>query len=103
MKMASKVKLYPHYLVIDIDKAMYRHANYGIIRLDEKWVKFAVHNFVNIVIRTPEGEKVFMPKEIKRDGKKVKEEFLIKGVPMVMFEIAIPDREKSDTDRWAFS
>jgi hypothetical protein len=100
--MASHVHLYPHFLVCDFEKAMYHYSNYGTVRLDEKWVKFAIHNFVSIVITTPEGEKTFFPKQIMKEGKKVKEEFKIKGVPMTLFEIAIPDGEKSDPDRWKY-
>ena len=101
-KMASHVHLYPHFLVCDFEKAMYHYSNYGTVRLDEKWVKFAIHNFVSIVITTPKGEKTFFPKQIIKEGKKVKEEFLIKGVPMTLFEIAVPDGEKSDPDRWKY-
>ena len=100
--MASHVHLYPHFLVCDFEKAMYHYSNWGTVRLDEKWVKFAIHNFVSIVITTPEGEKTFFPKQIMKEGKKVKEEFKIKGVPMPMYEIAIPDGEKSDPDRWKY-
>ena len=71
--MASHVHLYPHFLVCDFEKAMYHYSNYGTVRLDEKWVKFAIHNFVSIVITTPKGEKTFFPKQIIKEGKKVKE------------------------------
>ena len=102
MKMADQVHLYPHYLVVDFEKAMYRHSNYGIVRLDEKWVKFAIHNFVCILIRLPEGEKCFFPKQVKKEGKRVKEEFKIPGVPMTMYELAINDCEKEDPDKWIY-
>ena len=100
MKMSEKVHLYKNYLCIDFDKAMYRHANYGVVRLDEKWVKFAIHNFVSILIRLPEGEKCFFPKQVKKEGKRVKEVFLRPDEPMIMFEIAIPDGPKEDPERW---
>jgi hypothetical protein len=102
MLMKNFVHLYPHFLCVEIEKPMYHYSNYSIVRLDEKWIKFAIHNFVSIVITTPKGEKVFFPKQIIREGKKVKEEFLIKGVPMTLYEIAIPDGEKSDPDRWKY-
>lgn len=102
LKMSEHVHLYPHFLVVDFLSALYKHLNYGVVRLDEKWIKFAIHNFVNIVITTPDGEKVFFPKQVKKEGKRVKEEFKIPGVPMIMYEIAIPDVQKSDEERWKF-
>lgn len=100
MKMANKVHLYQHFLVCEFEKPMYEHENYGIVRLDKKWVDFAIHNFVNIVIRLPKGEKCFFPKQVKKEGKKVKEVFKFADNPMVMFEIAIPNGEKQDIERW---
>jgi hypothetical protein len=102
MKMADTVHLYPHYLTVDFKEAMYRHSNYGIVRLDEKWVKFAIHNFVNVLIRLPEGEKCFFPKQIKKEGKKVKEVFKFADNPMTMYELAINDGPKEDPDKWIY-
>ena len=100
MKMKDHVNLYQHFLICEFEKPMYEHENYGIVRLDKKWVDFAIHNFVNIVIRLPKGEKTFFPKQLKREGLKVKEVFLRPNEPMTLYELAIQNGEKQDIERW---
>lgn len=101
--MASHIHNFPRFLVIEIEKPMYTHEGADCVRVNEKYVKRASQNCQYLVIRTPNGEKRFMPKELKRVGKKVKEVFLYEDRPMTLFEVLIPKSEVSDMDKWRFS
>ena len=103
MHMSQYVHLYSRFLVVDIEKPLYEHANVSTVRVAKTIVDRAIHSFVNLVIRTPKGEKVFFPKQVKKDGKKVKGVFLYPDNPLIMYEIEIPYSEKSDEDKWRFS
>ena len=103
MKMTNYIHLYPRFLVVDIEKPLYEHASASTVRIAKTIVDRAIHSFAQLVIRTPKGEKVFFPKQVKKDGKKVKEVFLYPDNPMVMYEIEIPYSEKEDIDKYKFS
>lgn len=98
--MSSTVRNFPRYKVIEILKPMYTHEGQDCVRINEKYIKEAIHNFQYLVIRTPNGEKTMMPKEVKKAGKKVKEVFLYKDDPMIMFELLIPHGELADMDKY---
>lgn len=103
MKMQNYIHNFPHYLVIDIEKPMYIYSDTDCVRVNEKYIKRATQNCQLLVIQTPNGEKVFMPKGLKKAGKKVKEVFLYEDRPMTLFEIMIPHCLKSDEDKWRWS
>jgi hypothetical protein len=101
--MIQYVHLYSRYLTVDIEKPLFEYNNSSTIRINKSIIDRAIHNFVNIVIRTPKGERVFFPKAIKKQGKKVKEVFLYPDMPMVMYELEIPYSEKRDEDYYKFA
>jgi len=100
--MKDYIHRFPRVLVIKIEKPLYTYDDADCVRIAEKYVKEATHNCQFLVVRTPKGEKQFMPKELRKQGKKVKEVFLRPDEPMVLFEINIPHCEKKDMDayRW---
>jgi len=103
MKMADTVHLYPHYLTVDIEKPMFVYKDTDTVRVSKTIVDRAIHAFFQLLVKTPNGEKVFWPKEVKKTGKKVKEVFLYPDNPLVLFEIEIPHSEKTDNDKWIYS
>lgn len=101
--MSQYVHLYPRYLLVEIEKPLFEYNGVSTVRISKNIVDRAVHSFVQLVVITPKGEKVFYPKRVKKDGKKVKEVFLYPDNPMIMYEIEVPFSELSDIDRWRFS
>jgi hypothetical protein len=100
MKMSDHVHTYSHFKIIDIEKPIYSYQDYDVVRVNKKYIDDAIHNFQALVITTPKGEKTMWPKQIKKEGKRVKEVFLRPDEPMVMFEIQIPHSVKSPIERW---
>ena len=100
--MKDYIHRFPRNLVIEITKPMYTYEDADCVRIAEKYVKEATQNCQFLVVRTPKGEKQFFPKELRKQGKKVKEVFLRPDEPMVLFEINVPHCEKKDMDayRW---
>lgn len=103
MNMSSYTHLHPHFLVIDIEKPLFTLSSVDTVRISKKYVDQAIHNFIPLVVRTPNGERVFYPKSIKKDGKKVKETFLYPDNPMVMYELEIPHSPKREEEYYQFS
>jgi hypothetical protein len=54
-----------------------------------------------VLVQTKNGERVFMPKGLKRQ-KVYKEEFLFPDNPMKMYELVIPKGKKKDLDYYRF-
>ena len=98
--MSDHIHNYSHFKIIEIEKPIYSYNDYDVVRINEKYVKEAIHNFQAIVILTPKGEKTFWPKQIKKEGEKVKEVFLRPNEPIVMYELQINHCEKSPIERW---
>ena len=103
MHMSQYVHLYSKFLIVDIEKPLYEQNGVSTVRVAKSIVDRAIHAFVYLVIRTPKGERVFLPKEVKKQGKKVKEVFLYPDNPLVLFEIEIPNGEKKDPDYYIFT
>lgn len=94
---------YKQYVVVDIFKPLYTHDNQDIVRVRDVYVKQASLHMKRLVIRTPNGEMIFFPKALKKEGKRVKEVFLRPDEPMILYEVAIPHSPISDNDRWQWS
>jgi len=103
MQMKDFVHNFPRHLVIEIEKPMYTSKDTDCVRVSEKYIKQATQNCQYLVIRTPQAEKQFMPKALRKVGKKVKEIFLYPDNPMILYELIIPHSERKDMDfyRWA--
>lgn len=100
LKMFDHVHNYKTFKVIDFEKPLYSYQDYDVVRVHDKYVRQASLDSQFIVIITPQGEKVFFPKQLKKEGKKVKEVFLRPDEPMVMYELEIQHTEKSPMERW---
>lgn len=100
--MNHMIQTFPHFIVVKMEKYLYKYSNTGVIRLRDKYIALAINSNRPLVIRCPDGEKVFFGKQIKLEGKKVKEEFLIKGVPMTLFELIIPDGIKQPIEKYMY-
>ena len=102
MQMSDYIHNFSRHLVIEIEKPLYTHEESDCVRVNEKYIKQATQNCQYLVIRTPHAEKIFMPKALKKVGKKVKEVFLYPDNPMILYEVLIPHSEKKDMDfyRW---
>ena len=102
MQMKDYIHRFPRALIVEIEKPMYTTEGADCVRVNEKYIKEATQNCQYLVIRTPNGEKQFLPKALKKVGKKVKEVFLYENNPMILFEVLIPHSELKDMDayRW---
>jgi uncharacterized membrane protein YkoI len=103
MKMRDYIHSFSRYLVVEIETPMYIHEDSDIVRINEKYIKQATQNCQYLVIRTPNAEKVFMPKALKKVGKKVKEVFLYPDNPMIMYEVSLPHCDKEEMDKWRWT
>ena len=102
MKMTNYTHLYKNYLTVEITKPLFSYKEVDTVRVAKTIVDRAIHNFVALVVITPHGEKVFRPKEVRKDGLKVQEVFLRPDEPMDLFQLEVPYSEKSDPDRWKY-
>jgi uncharacterized membrane protein YkoI len=100
--MKDYIHRFPRHIVIEIEKPLYTYEDADCVRIAEKYVKEATSNCQYLVVRTPKGEKLFMPKALRKVAKKVKEVFLYPDNPLVLYEINIPHSEKKEMDayRW---
>jgi len=92
-----------NFLVVDIHKPMSSTDTYDFCRVRKDYFDYAKKKSYFLLIRTPNGERVIMPKDksIKR-WKKVKEVFLFPDNPMVLYELCIPKCEKKPDEYYQF-
>jgi len=100
--MRNMVDYYPHFVVITFDSYLYYWDKTGVVRLRDKYVEAGIKRGVPIVVRGPSGEVILLGRIIKKMCKKVKEEFLIPGNPMTLYEIRVPDRDKKPIETYMF-
>lgn len=89
-----------NFQVIEIRKPMRVDKDYDIVRVDVRQFERARKNGRFVLVRTPNGERVFMPKH--KGLKLVKEVFLFPDNPMCLYEIVIPHCEKKDNEYYQF-
>lgn len=93
-----------NFVIVDILKPMSTHwteGAYDFVRVRKDYFDRAKKSGRAVLVRTPNGEKPFMPKGMK-GFKVVKEVFLYKDNPMLMYELMIPHTEKKPNDYYAF-
>lgn len=91
-----------NFVVIDIYKPMGSHGYYDFCRVRKDYFDSAKKNGRYVLVRTPHGEKVFMPKAMKKT-KIVKETFLFPEKPMKMYECVIPKGQKKPKEYYQFA
>ena len=70
------------YVVVPLKTPIYGN-NFAI---RDKWINLAIKTKKALLIRTPLGQEIISPKQFKKEATKFKKEFLIPGVPMVMYQ-----------------
>jgi hypothetical protein len=88
--------------VVDIKKPMnHGDSDYDIVRVDKRQFDNARKNKRWVLVRTPNGERIFMPKHMK-DFKIDKEVFLFPDNPMLMYTLTIPHTTKMPDEYYQF-
>lgn len=75
---------------------------YDVVRVDKWQFDNARKNGRFVLVRTPNGERVFIPKHLK-GFKVVKEIFLFPDRPMEMYELVIPHITKMPNEYYQFA
>ena len=91
-----------NFVIVDIHKPMSSTGTYDFCRVRKDYFDKAKKSARAVLVRTPHGERIFFPKHMK-DFKTVKEVFLFKDSPMVMYELTIPHAPKKPDDYYAFN
>ncbi len=97
-----ELKTLGSFIVVDIFKPMSVQPDYDFCRVRKPYFDKARKTSRYVLVRTPNGEKAFMPKSCKR-FKVVKEVFLFKDRPMKMYELIIPHSTKKEDDYYLYS
>lgn len=92
-----------NFLVVDIHKPMNRDSSlpYDFCRVRKDYFDKAKKTGRYVLVRTPNGERVIMPKHM-REFKIVKEVFLFPDNPMPMYEIVVPHTQKKPNEYYQF-
>jgi len=91
-----------NFQVVDIKKPMNKSGDYDVVRVDKRQFDHARKNGRFVLVRTPNGERVFMPKHMK-DFKIEREVFLFSDNPMLMYSLVIPHCEKMPDEYYSFA
>jgi len=91
-----------NFQIVDIKKPMSSTGEYDFCRVDKRNFDKAKKNGRFVLVRTPNGERVFMPKKMQ-EFKTVKEVFLFPSNPMIMYELVIPHCEKKPDEYYSFA
>ena len=75
--------------------------DYDVVRIRKDYFDTAKKLAKFVLVQSPNGEKVFMPKTMK-DIKIYNEVFLFPDRPMKMYELVIPKCEKKDLDYYRY-
>ncbi len=91
-----------NFLVVDIHKPLSVHSDYEFCRVWKDYFDKARKQGKYVLVRSPKGERVFMPKSMKHT-KTVKETFLFPDRPMVLYECIIPTVQKKPDEYYQFA
>jgi len=89
-----------NFLVVDIHKPLSSTDTYDFCRVRKDYFDKAKKTGRYLLVRTPNGERVIMPKGWK--GKVVKEVFLYPDRPMELYEIMVQKCEKKPDEYYQF-
>lgn len=92
-----------NFIVVNIRKPLNKEGNldYDFCRVNKDYFDRAKRMGRAVLVRTPNGERIFFPKSMK-EFKIVKEVFLFPDRPMEMYELTIPHGEKKPDDYYIF-
>jgi hypothetical protein len=92
-----------NFVIVDIHKPFNKQdsLDYDFCRVRKDYFDRAKKSGRFVLVRTPNGERVFSPKAMK-EFKVVKEAFLFPDRPMSMYELAIPHGVKKNEDYYKF-
>lgn len=90
------------FLIVDIHKPMSSQDTYDFCRVRKDYFDKAKTIHRNVVVRTPNGERVFDPSKMK-EFKIVKEVFLFPDRPMELYELVITKVEKKPDEFYEFT
>lgn len=76
--------------------------NYDVVRVRKDYFDLAKRRGMYVLVRSKNGERVFMPKAMKR-MKVYKETFLFPENPMEMYELIIPKCIKKPDEFYEFA
>jgi hypothetical protein len=83
----------PNYLEINIREPLYSTEEGDTVCIYNKKINDAIKNRQYILIRSKNGEKVFMPKWIRENCPIIEKVFLRPDEPMKLYKIFIPKRK----------
>lgn len=90
------------HIVVDIHKPMSVQSDYDFCRVRKDYFDKARKSMRYVLVRTPNGERVFFPKAMKKQ-KVVEEVFLFKDRPMKLFELIIPHCIKKPDEYYIYT
>jgi hypothetical protein len=91
-----------NHILVEIHKPMSVQPDYDFVRVRKDYFDLAKKKSLYVLVRTPNGERIFMPKGMRK-FKVVKEVFLFKDRPMKMYELIIPHSVKKDNDYYIYT
>ena len=91
-----------NHILVEIHKPMSVQPDYDFVRVRKDYFDKAKKKSLYVLVRTPNGERIFMPKGLRK-FKVVKEVFLFKDRPMKMYELCIPHSVKKDNDYYIYT
>lgn len=91
-----------NHILVEIHKPMSVQPDYDFVRVRVDYFLKARKMGLYVLVRTPNGEKTFMPKALKK-YKVVKECFLYKDRPMSLYELCIPHSVRKDNDYYIYT
>lgn len=91
-----------NFQLVEIYKPMNSTDEYDVVGVDVRQFEKAKRNGRFVLVRTPNGERVFMPKHVQ-EFKKIKKVYLYPDNPMIEYSLVIPHCEKKDNDYYSFS
>jgi len=91
-----------NFVIVDIHKPMSVQADYDFCRVRKEYYDKAKTMGKYVLVRTPNGERVMLPKHMK-DFPIVKEVFLYPDRPMEMYEVTVPHGQKKQNEYYMFN
>jgi len=91
-----------NHILVEIHKPMSVQPDYDFVRVRKDYFDKAKKMGLYVLVRTPNGEKTFMPKACRK-YKVVEEVFLFKDRPMKMYELIIPHSVRKDNDYYIYT
>lgn len=95
------IKTIGKFIEVDIKKPMDVQPEYDFVRVRKDYFDRAEKMGYNVLIRTPNGERVMSPDQVKNYNVE-KEIFLYPNNPMHLYNVVVPHKEKKPNDYYIF-